>query len=127
MFTLIAAAALTSLAPDEAAQVERWAKKAKPFATCQTESDCGEKWARAAQWIRDNTRFKILVDQPGLLSTPGAIYANTDLSFTLTLTKGGGGTSSLNVFAWCGNVITCSPKPKSAVDQLRRVVEAPAP
>ena len=123
MITLIAAATLASLDPATAKQVINWSRKAKPFTSCTIGPDCAVKWEAAKNWVRENTRFKIIVDEPGLFSTPGAIYANTDLSFTLTWQELGDGQSELKIYAWCGNVISCIPKPKTAVEQLKRVVD----
>lgn len=124
MLLLIAAALLQS-ADDTPTRAHEWAHKATPFATCSDAADCDTKWKRAGDWIRENSRFRIVVDEPGLLSTPGAIYANTDLSFTLTKTQRPDGSFSLNVHAWCGNVIACQPKPKRAVAALASAVMRP--
>jgi hypothetical protein len=115
---------LAAAATDEsvAVQAAKWAKKATPVAVCTTADECDKKWAKARDWIRDASRFKIAVDERNLLSTPGAIYANTDLSFTMTKVERSDGRFELRVRAWCGNVISCSPKPADAVERLKVIL-----
>lgn len=118
MFMILAMA----MQPDAAIQAEAWARKAEPVATCASEAECDEKWARGVAWIKSNTRFQMWVDRPDLLATYGAIYANTDLSFVLVRRKLQDGTTEIAARAWCGNVITCKPKPKNAIAALKREI-----
>lgn len=118
MLILILALALQS---DEAViRAEGWARKAKPIATCSSEEQCEDKWRKATDWIKRNSRFQAAVDQPDLFSTYGAVYANTDLSFVLARRSRADGTTEILARAWCGNVIACKPKPKDAIASLAR-------
>jgi len=112
-----------AMQPNDAVRAEEWAKKAQPITTCASAADCDEKWKRASDWIRKNTRFQFAVDRPDLLATYGAIYANTDLSFVLARRQRADGATEIAARAWCGNVISCNPKPKTAMAALKREVE----
>lgn len=114
--------ALVAQADDAAIRAEGWARKAKPVAVCSTTVDCDEKWKRGTDWIRSNSRFQIAVDKSDLFATFGAVYANTDLSFVLTRRVRSDGKTEIAARAWCGNVITCKPKPKDAMASLARVL-----
>lgn len=119
MITIFLAMALQA---DAAAQAEGWAKKAKTIARCSSTVECDEKWKRASQWVRANTRFQFAVDRDDMLATYGAIYANTDLSFVLVKRSTPGGGTEIAARAWCGNVITCKPKPAAAIEALKREI-----
>jgi len=116
-------AGLLAQADDNAIQAESWARKAKPIAECATALECDEKWKRAVEWIRNHSRFQIAVDRPNLFATYGAVYANVDLSFVIERRSMKDGRFQIAGRAWCGNVITCKPKPKDAVAALARVLE----
>ena len=120
---LIAAAMLLPMPDDIAAQAEGWARKAKPVAECASEQDCDTKWRAASAWVRKNSKFQIAVDTPTLLSTYPAMYPSLDLAFTLVRRKDETGRPSIAVRAWCGNVFSCSPKPRDAVASLRRALD----
>lgn len=122
MLTFIVAM-LASPTDDAVRWAEKWSKKAETFSACADENDCAAKWSKARKWVIENSRFSIRVDQPDLLSTSGAIYANTDLSFTLSKTGNSRDGYKLNAYIWCGNIITCSPKPKSALRALAAAVQ----
>lgn len=122
MFLFLAALLSSSADFGAHARAEKWAKKAKPFAECTDQASCDRKWDAARAWIAENTRFKIVVDEPNLYSTPGVIYANTDLSFTLVRKQQGEG-AVLLIYAWCGNVLACKPRPKTAIAALSRATE----
>jgi|GEM_PF-6338141 len=111
-----------ALQADVAMRAEGWAEKAEPIATCASAVECEEKWKRASDWIRKNTRFQIAVDKPDLLATYGAIYANPDLSYVLVKRPKPDGTTDIAARAWCGNVISCKPKPKNAIAALKREI-----
>lgn len=119
--TLLLAAAQVE---DPAIRVRQWAAKAKPIATCRTEDECDRKWAAATTWIRDHSRFSVSVDVPTLFATQGAIYANTDASYVLQRRPVAGGGFSIAARAWCGNVISCAPKPKTLIAELTRAIAA---
>lgn len=111
-----------ALQADVAMRAEGWAEKAEPISSCASDAECDDKWKRASDWIRRNTRFQIAVDKPDLLATYGAIYANTDLSYVLVKRKGQNGQTEIAARAWCGNVISCKPKPKNAIAALKREI-----
>lgn len=116
---------LMALAAQDSAAVARaedWAKKAKPVAACSSPEDCDAKWKRASEWVRANSRFQIAVDRPDLLATYGAVYANTDLSFVIARRSEAGGATQIVARAWCGNVLTCHPKPKAAMSELSQAL-----
>jgi len=112
-----------AMQPNDAVRAEEWARKAKPIATCSATEECDEKWRRASDWVRANTQFQFAVDRPDLLATYGAIYANTDLSFVLARRKRADGTTEIVARAWCGNVVSCNPKPKTAIAALTKATK----
>lgn len=117
-------ALLFSAAADEAvARAQDWAKKAKPIAECASDEDCAAKWQRATDWVRKSSRFQVAVDQPNLFATYGAVYANTDLSFVLEKRARPAGGYEIAARAWCGNVLTCKPKPKAAIAELQSAIK----
>lgn len=108
---------------EEAVRVKGWAKKAKPITECRSPEDCDAKWQRATAWIKSNSRFQIAVDQPTLLSTYGAVYANTGLSFVIERRRNKDGVEFIAARGWCGNAFTCKPKAKDALATLKREIE----
>ena len=113
---------LLTVGADDAARAQGWAKKAKPIATCTTAAECDAKWAKAKAWVQANSRFQIAVDQPNLLATHQPIYANTDLSFVVERRIRPAGGFEIAARAWCGNTITCKPKPKVALADLAQAI-----
>lgn len=117
---------LAAAVPSEAAAMyaQQWARKAVPIASCTSTEECDVKWAKARAWIAENTIFKVVVDEPALFSTPGPIYASTDLSFVMVRSRSQDGHDEIRVRAWCGNVISCMPKPRTALERLRALISS---
>ncbi len=105
---------------DEAvARARERSLKAEPVATCSVEHECSEKWLRAKEWVRSHSQFQIEVEEPDLLATYPPVYANTGLAFVITKRKSEDGRYDIAARAWCGNVLTCKPKPRKAIIELR--------
>src|ERR1700744_3797745 len=71
--------------------------------TCTTGADCDAKWARARQWVLDNSKYPLSADSPTEISTvtrtkfhdPGLIvtvnrFVRPDGTYTITLRAGCG-------------------------------------
>lgn len=115
---------LASLGDGHEERAAAWAKKAKPIATCADEAACRVKWARAVDWVKSNSRFTSTVDQPNLYATSGAIAYNTDLSYVLVMRPAKSGGFEIAARAWCGNFISCMPKPKTVLAELATATNA---
>jgi hypothetical protein len=68
--------------------VQKALSKAQPVAVCQVGPDCEQRWARAREWVHENSRFSIVRDNDHEILTRFAIYANTDASYAVALDAG---------------------------------------
>lgn len=118
---LIVALVLTGCATvDPATQAAQDANAAMQV-TCDNAEDCELKWARALQWVQENSRWKLrnvtdsLITTEGPLSTPSPAYEVT--KFPL-----GGGRYEIRFRAGCGNIFGCVPSIKEVTASFNAFV-----
>ncbi len=115
-----------SVLPDVSEKaVQKALSKAKPVAMCQVGPDCEQRWARAREWVHENSRFTLVRDNDHEILTHFAIYANTDASYAVALDAPLNGSRTIRFRAWCGNWIACSPKPETLTALFLHAVNSP--
>lgn len=109
-------------------QVAKISKKARPAATCAQGADCAEKWARARQWVADNSAYPLIHFTDTALITSGPARASLAVAVVVTLDPPGADKRQVIRFrAWCGNYFMCFPKPSTAHTTFAQMLVEPVP
>lgn len=111
MIAFLLAAAVPEAVSDH--WVAQNVRRAPVVASCRVGPDCDAKWRRARQWIGENSRFGLARDTGEILITFGAIYADVHPSMVVAMDPARDGLRPIRFRAWCGNLITCRPSPRS--------------
>lgn len=92
-------------------QIAKRAKKATFVASCIAGQDCAEKWARARQWVTENSAHPLIRYTDSLLLTSASAKASLAASYVVTLDPpGSDNRRAIRFRAWCGNYFVCFPR-----------------
>lgn len=111
-----------AVAANEADDLAKAIRKAKPAATCAVGPDCSAKWARALVWVKANSPLLLARDDEAVISTHMPSYPSMQSAIAVTLT-GEGDRRTINLRVWCGNVLRCNPSSKDARRLFVQAVE----
>lgn len=108
-------------------QVAKISTKARPAATCIQGADCTAKWARARQWVAENSVYPIIHYSDTALITTGPARASLAAAMVVTLDPPDAANRQVIRFrAWCGNYFMCFPKPATAHAAFTQMLAEPA-
>ena len=109
------------------------AQAASALITCRAGADCDAKWARARQWVLDNSKYPIRVDTAtGISTVTRTRFHDPGLIVTVNKFRRSDGTFSITLRAGCGLFFgACKPSIAYAHESFARYVtfasKAPIP
>lgn len=80
--------------------------------SCNDKTDCPAKWARATQWVSDNSYYKIRLATDSLITTEGPTsdpMSAMRSAIAVNKVPLGNGTSQITFKSWCANEFGCVP------------------
>ena len=77
--------------------------------TCVAGADCEQKWARALQWLQDNSDLAITTQSDTVLQTAESPPHSPLASFMITKLLAGGDKYEIHYTAQCSNLFGCTP------------------
>ena len=82
---------------------------AKRPVTCDAGKDCTEKWARALQWVKKNSRYPIETKSNDLIKTEGSSSLSPFPAFTNTKVEDNNNIYTIRFEGYCDDSFGCSP------------------
>ncbi len=98
---------LTSCASKE--QQAFWQQSAARTPTCEGKDDSNAMWARAVEWVQDNSAYRFQIQSENLIQTAGPNKDSVQSAISITKRPLGNGNALLNFQSGCDNMFGCQP------------------
>ena len=76
---------------------------------CKSGDDCAQKWSRATQWVKQNSKYKFQTISENLMQTMGPLPQDPSPAYTVTKVSTGKNIYSIELDGGCDNWIGCIP------------------
>ena len=95
--------------------------------TCTDGSDCTTRWARALQWVTENSPFKLRIATDSVITTEGPLDEggySTESAITVNKVSSSDGTSEIVFNSGCANEFGCVPTHEMLLSRFANFVMA---
>lgn len=84
-------------------------REGKQPVTCMAGQDCKDKWERAAEWVKNTSKYPITIQTDMLIQTADSASASPDPAFIITKVPAEGNRYTIQFAANCSDIFGCVP------------------